>query len=75
MMKASDQVDQEITQLNEVECFHVAGKVDFFLKINVSNLESYHEFVRTKLSNISNVGVLESYFVLKQIKQDASYFF
>ncbi|WKN44186.1 Lrp/AsnC family transcriptional regulator [Tunicatimonas pelagia] len=71
-----DQFDQEITRLSEVqECFHMAGKVDFFLKINVSSLEDYHEFVRTKLSNISNIGVLESYFVLKEIKQETSYFF
>jgi len=58
----------QIKELVEVqECYHMAGKVDFFLKIHLESLEEYHEFVRTKLSKIQNIGVLESYFVLKEI--------
>lgn len=60
--------DKQIRQLKEIqECYHMAGKVDFFLKINIESLEAYHEFVRLKLSKIENIGVLESYFVLKEI--------
>ncbi len=63
-----DKFDQQIKSLKEVqECYHMAGKVDFFLKINLQSLECYHEFVRLKLSKIENIGVLESYFVLKEI--------
>jgi Lrp/AsnC family leucine-responsive transcriptional regulator len=65
-----DKFDKQIKALNEVqECYHMAGKVDFFLKINLESLESYHEFIRSKLSKIENIGVLESYFVLKEIFQ------
>ena len=63
-----DTFERQIKELVEVqECYHMAGKVDFFLKIHLESLEEYHEFVRTKLSKIQNIGVLESYFVLKEI--------
>ena len=51
----------------------MAGKVDFFLKINLRSLTEYHEFVRLKLSKIENIGVLESYFVLKEITRTTGY--
>ncbi|MCC4214708.1 Lrp/AsnC family transcriptional regulator [Leeuwenhoekiella parthenopeia] len=63
-----DTFEQQIKELVEVqECYHMAGKVDFFLKIHLESLDMYHEFVRSKLSRIANIGVLESYFVLKEI--------
>ncbi|MCL6293987.1 Lrp/AsnC family transcriptional regulator [Jejuia spongiicola] len=70
-----DKFDKQIKALKEVqECYHMAGKVDFFLKINLDSLDEYHEFVRLKLSKIENIGVLESYFVLKEIKSTTEYF-
>jgi DNA-binding Lrp family transcriptional regulator len=69
-----DTFDKQIRALPEVqECYHMAGKVDFFLKINVQSLDAYHEFVRLKLSKIDNIGVLESYFVLKEIFHTTEY--
>ncbi|MEZ7495251.1 Lrp/AsnC family transcriptional regulator [Leeuwenhoekiella aequorea] len=63
-----DTFERQIKELVEVqECYHMAGKVDFFLKIHLEGLEEYHEFVRSKLSKIQNIGVLESYFVLKEV--------
>ena len=69
-----DKFDKQIRALREVQvCYHMAGKVDFFLKINIESLDAYHEFVRTKLSKIENIGVLESYFVLKEIFHTTAY--
>lgn len=63
-----EKFERQISAIKEVqECFHMAGKVDFFLKINLQSLDAYHEFVRLKLSKIENIGVLESYFVLKEM--------
>ena len=63
-----DTFERQIKELVEVqECYHMAVIVDFFLKIHLESLEEYHEFVRSKLSKIANIGVLESYFVLKEI--------
>lgn len=71
-----DKFDKQIKSLSEVqECYHMAGKVDFFLKINIESLDAYHEFVRLKLSKIENIGVLESYFVLKEIAHTTQYYF
>ena len=69
-----DKFDKQINELEEVqECYHMAGKVDFFLKINLGSLDEYHEFIRLKLSKIENIGVLESYFVLKEITSTTGY--
>ena len=70
-----DKFEKQIKELKEVQdCYHMAGKVDFFLKINMESLDNYHEFVRTKLSRIENIGVLESYFVLKEIMSSTEYY-
>ncbi|WP_111309829.1 Lrp/AsnC family transcriptional regulator [Confluentibacter sediminis] len=69
-----DKFERQIKALHEVqECYHMAGKVDFFLKINLESLDAYHEFIRSKLSRIENIGVLESYFVLKEIFYTTAY--
>ena len=70
-----DKFERQIKALGEVqECYHMAGKVDFFLKINLVGLELYHDFVRSKLSKIENIGILESYFVLKEIHHTTGYY-
>ncbi|MFY0625216.1 MAG: Lrp/AsnC family transcriptional regulator [Reichenbachiella sp.] len=70
-----EKFEKQIQGLEEVqECYHMAGEVDFILKINVNDLESYHEFVRYKLSKIENIGVLNSTFVLKEIKHTSEYY-
>lgn len=69
-----DKFERQIKELKEVqECYHMAGKVDFFLKINLENLDEYHHFIRKKLSEIENIGVLESYFVLKEIMRTTEF--
>lgn len=66
--------EKEIQKLEEVqECYHMAGQVDFLLKINVRTLNDYHDFVRYKLSKIENIGVLNSTFVLKEIKHTSEF--
>jgi len=70
-----DEFESQIQNLEEVqECYHMAGQVDFVLKIHVPNLEAYHEFVRVKLSKIKNIGVLNSTFVIKEIKHSSEYY-
>lgn len=70
-----DTFEKQIKALDEVqECYHMAGKVDFFLKINIESLDLYHDFVRSKLSKIENIGFLESSFVLKEISHTTEYF-
>ncbi|WP_420401826.1 Lrp/AsnC family transcriptional regulator [Flagellimonas sp.] len=69
-----DNFERQIQDLKEVqECLHMAGKVDFILKINVESLDAYHDFVRYKLSKIENIGELNSSFVLKEIKDTTEF--
>jgi len=70
-----EKFEQQIQDLEEVqECYHMAGQVDFVLKIHTKSLEEYHEFVRYKLSKIENIGILNSAFVLKEIKHTSGYY-
>jgi len=70
-----EKFEQEIQNLEEVqECYHMAGQVDFLLKINVGSLDEYHDFVKYKLSKIDNIGVLNSTFVLKEIKHTSEFY-
>lgn len=66
--------EKQIQKLEEVqECYHMAGQVDFILKIHLKSLEEYHDFIKTKLSKIENIGVLNSTFVLKEIKHSSEF--
>ncbi|MFT5997696.1 MAG: Lrp/AsnC family leucine-responsive transcriptional regulator [Neolewinella sp.] len=68
-----EQFEEQIQAFNEVQdCYHMAGKVDFILKINSRSLEDYHNFIKYKLSKIENIGELNSTFVLKDIKQTSA---
>jgi Lrp/AsnC family leucine-responsive transcriptional regulator len=69
-----DKFEEEILKLDEVqECYHIAGQIDFLLKINVGSIDEYHDFIRYKLSKINNIGILNSAFVLKEIKKTYAY--
>jgi len=70
-----EKFEEQIQNLKEVqECYHMAGQVDFVLKIHTKDLEGYHDFVKTKLSKIENIGVLNSTFVLKEIKHTSEFY-
>ncbi len=70
-----EKFEEQVQNLDEVqECFHMAGQVDFLLKIHTKSLEEYHDFVKYKLSKIENIGVLNSTFVLKDIKHTSEYY-
>ncbi len=69
-----DKFEEEILKLEEVqECYHIAGQIDFLLKINVGSIDEYHDFIRYKLSKINNIGTVNSAFVLKEIKHTYAY--
>lgn len=64
---------REITKLPEVvECFHLTGKSDFQLKVYVKDMDQYQKFMINKLSVISGIGQIESYFVMSEIKNTTS---
>ena len=63
--------EQRVAALPQVQaCYHMAGRVDFLLKVHAASLEDYHDFIRHHLSKIENIGELNSTFVLKEIKRE-----
>ncbi len=63
------QFENEIVKLEEVsECYHISGEYDYILKIHVSDMEAYREFMVTKLTAISNIGSTQSSFVINEVK-------
>ncbi len=52
-----------------VECFTISGEFDFMLKVMCEDMNAYHDFHVNKLSNIDNMGHVQSVFVMGVIKQ------
>ncbi len=61
--------EQEVMELEEVaECYHISGDYDYILKVHVSDMEAYREFMVSKLTAISNIGSTQSSFVINEVK-------
>ena len=61
--------EREILKLEEVsECFHVSGDYDYILKIYVKDMDSYRDFMVTKLTAIKYIGSTHSTFAIEQVK-------
>ena len=61
--------ESEILKLPEVsECFHVSGDYDYILKIYVKDMESYRDFMITKLTAITHIGRTHSIFTIGEVK-------
>ena len=59
-----------IQEMNEViECYNISGEFDFMLKVVAENMDSYYDFHVNKLSQVENMGHLQSVFVMGIIKQ------
>ncbi|HWB26874.1 MAG TPA: Lrp/AsnC family transcriptional regulator [Chitinophagaceae bacterium] len=59
-----------IQEMNEVtECYNISGEFDFMLKVMAKNMDAYYDFHVNKLSQVENMGHLQSVFVMGIIKQ------
>ena len=59
-----------IQEMNEViECYSISGEFDFMLKVVAENMDAYYDFHVNKLSQVENMGHLQSVFVMGIIKQ------
>lgn len=61
--------EREVQKLEEVsECYHVSGDYDYILKVNVADMESYRDFMVTKLTVLNHIGSTQSSFVINEVK-------
>jgi Lrp/AsnC family transcriptional regulator, leucine-responsive regulatory protein len=59
-----------INDLQEViECYSISGEFDFMLKVVSENMDTYYNFHVNKLSQIENIGHVQSVFVMGIIKE------
>ena len=64
IMKAVQKIDEI------AECYNVTGDYDFLMKVYVSSMKAYQEFILNTLGAIESVGSIESTFVMSEIKND-----
>lgn len=61
---------ERIHELNEViECYNISGEFDFMLKVVSEDMNAYYDFHVNKLSQIENMGHVQSVFVMGIVKQ------
>ena len=59
-----------IHEMNEVlECYSISGEFDFMLKIVVEDMNAYYDFHVNRLSEIENIGNVQSVFVMGIVKE------
>lgn len=65
--------EAEVSALKEVlEVYHVSGQADYILKVCVTNMEAYREFVVNKLTKIRHIGSTQSTFVISEVKNSTA---
>lgn len=63
--------DASVKELNQVlECYSVAGEIDYFLKVRVKDLAAFNRFHSEKLIALPGVRQVRTFFVLSEIKSD-----
>jgi DNA-binding Lrp family transcriptional regulator len=59
-----------IHEMNEVlECYSISGEFDFMLKIVVEDMNAYYDFHVNRLSEMENIGNVQSIFVMGVVKE------
>lgn len=62
---------REVTSFDEVRAaWHTAGEEDFILKVLVTDMNHYEEFVVHRLSAVSNIGRVRTSFCLSAVKDE-----
>ncbi len=64
----------EVIKLSEVmECYHMTGAFDFLLKIAINDMDEYQKLLMHKLSKLPDVGVMQSFFVMSEAKNETAF--
>lgn len=65
---------EEVAKFDEVmECFQMTGTFDFILRIATRNMDDYNVFYNEKLATLSSVSMIQTSFVMSEIKSDTAY--
>lgn len=65
--------EKEVANLEEVvEGYHISGDYDYLLKVVVSNMQDFRNFMVSKLTTIQHIGSTHSMFMINQVKHTTS---
>lgn len=68
-----NQFESAVTQLTEVlEVNHVSGDYDYLLKVVVSDMDHFRNFMVTKLTKIKDISSTQSSFSISEVKSTTS---
>lgn len=71
-----EQFQSAIVGFDEVrDCYHIAGMYDYLLKVVVTDMDAYQQFVSKKLASLDNIGNVQSSFVMNELKSEVGYKF
>ncbi|MFQ3577021.1 MAG: Lrp/AsnC family transcriptional regulator [Cytophagales bacterium] len=61
---------EKMSKIDEVvECYHITGQGDFLLKILTRDIPSYQKLILEKLSQIEEIGNMQSMITLSSFKE------
>jgi Lrp/AsnC family leucine-responsive transcriptional regulator len=61
--------EREVIRFEEVlECYNVSGDYDYLLKILVTDMQGYHNFLNDKLTFLDHIGSAHSTFIIHEVK-------
>jgi len=59
-----------INDMTEIlECYSISGEFDFMLKVIVEDMNAYYDFHVNRLSEMENIGNVQSVFVMGVVKE------
>ncbi|MFN3782689.1 MAG: Lrp/AsnC family transcriptional regulator [Spirosomataceae bacterium] len=65
---------EAIRKMEEViECLNISGDYDFMIKVVVTDMKSYQNFIMNKLASLDNIGSTQSIFVMSEIKNETAF--
>ena len=68
-----EKFEREILTFSEVsECYHIAGMFDYLLKVFVTDMSAYQNFIINKLATLENIGKVQSSFVMTTVKKSTA---
>jgi len=71
--RALERFSEAIERMDEVmECHMVAGGFDYLIKIRLSDMSAYRQFLGEKLAAINGVSQTHTYVVMEEVKSTAA---
>jgi DNA-binding Lrp family transcriptional regulator len=66
--------EKTIVKFEEVmECYHMTGVYDYLLKVAVTDMAAYQDFIVNKLAKLTDIGTVQSSFVMTEVKHETAY--